>query len=188
MPAAFSLHVSVMARGCVFAKSDILTVLKLLDREYRKASEGKKRKDGRMLMVYSKMAVVALGGWIEDGMISLKQISANGLSANKRKKLEESTRYIFGFGYDKHISAVMMYAFGVHGLEYIEAQVGESDVIRLSSSLGKLAKWRNDAAHSHTKTVPCNPEMIIKEFEIIFPIVKKMEEGARMYRNDHFRR
>lgn len=176
-----------MAKACIFAKSDISSVLSLLNREYKKVYGVSTPQNVRLMKIYAKMAVIALGGWIEDGMKNLMGISIDELqevlNQNNLKKMVGS---IYGFSYEWHVSKMIVYAFGAHGLEYIESEVGDSDIARLSSSLGNLKTWRDNAAHSHATVLICNPEMVIRELNAIFPILKKMERGARTYRNLHF--
>lgn len=176
-----------MARGCVFAKGEILSVLNILEREYQKTAKLPSLTNNRLLKSYSKMAVIAAGGWVEDGIKSLMQISIERLNdLNGQTRLTNEADNIWGFGYKRHLSKGMMLAFGAHGLEFVERVVGSTNIAILSSSLGNLKAWRDDAAHSYVLTIKCNPAMVIKEIEKIFPILKHIEKCAREYRKLHY--
>lgn len=176
-----------MARGCVFAKGEILSVLNILEREYQKTSKLRSPTNSRLLKSYSKMAIVAAGGWVEDGIKSLMQISTARLKdLNGQTRLINEADNIWGFGYKKHFSKGIMLAFGAHGLEFVETSVGPTNITILNSSLGKLKTWRDGAAHSYVLTIKCNPAMVIKEVERIFPILKQIEMCTREYRKLHY--
>lgn len=176
-----------MAKKCVFAKTEILSSLKVLESEYQKAYVIASPQNTRLMKAYSKISVITLGGWIEDGMKDLTDISTDNISnPDNQNKLSYMLGKINGFNYH-HVSKKIIYTFGVHGLEFIENKVGSADMARLSSSLNNLKAWRNPASHSHVVTIPCDPSRIIIELNRIFPILKNMEKSARLYRDVHFR-
>ena len=175
-----------MARGCIFAKTEVLAALSVLDREYKKAYKRPSPRNNRLLKAYSKMAVITAGGWVEDGIKSLMEMSILKLKElDGQKRLKNEADHIWGFRY-YHFSKGMMFAFGAHGLEYVERKIGSTDLAILSSSFGKLKTWRDDAAHSHATTIRSNPTMVIGEMNIIFPILKKIEASTREYSRKHF--
>lgn len=176
-----------MAKGVIFAKTDILAVLNIINGEYMKALSASSAKNNRLLKTYSKMAVITAGGWVEDGIKSLMEISGTKLrNVDGQKRLEHLSKRISGFSYERHFSRGVMYAFGAHGLEFIEKQLGQNDLIQLGSSLGNLKKWRDDAAHSHAVHIKATPSIIIKEIGLMFPILKNIESSARKYKNKYF--
>lgn len=176
-----------MSKSCVFAKTEIFSALGILDREYKKVYKKSTVRNIRLMKAYSKMAIVASGGWVEDGIKNLSEISISKLSEPRtQKKLVDIIDKIHGFSYSSHFSRGVINTFGAHGFEFIEAEVGDADIARLSSTLGKLKAWRDTAAHSYVTTIPCDPSTVISEMKTIFPILKKVEASARLYRKNHF--
>lgn len=176
-----------MAKSCVFAKGEILSVLFVLDREYKRAYAVPTASNVRLMKTYAKMAVIAAGGWVEDGLKDLMNVSISKLkSAATQTKIQGLVKDIHGFSYPWHFSRGMIMTFGAHGLEFIEAYVGDADIARLTSALGNIRTWRDDVAHSHAAVITSDPSRVIREVGLIFPILKKIEISARLYRNEHF--
>lgn len=167
----------------IFSKTEILSVLSLIDKEYNNIYHINTPKNIKLMKSYTKMATIATGGWVEDGLKELSQMSIDRLSEQKRiSKLTES---IYGFSYN-HFYKYIIYSFGPHGLEFIESSVGDTKIFILKSSLGKLKEWRDHAAHSHRIILQCNPSQVITEFNKIFPILKEIEKYAKEYKKKHF--
>jgi len=171
----------------IFTKTEILTPLAILDRGYNKASKVPSSRNNQLLKIYSKIAVITAGGWIEDGMKSLVEISAIKLRDNNGQcRLRGDVEFIFGFSYKQHFSKALMFAFGAHGLEYIEDEIGATDLVVLESSLGNLKSWRDHAAHSYSVIISATPTRVIGEMSKIIPILKKIEKSTKKYRDIHF--
>jgi len=176
-----------MAQGSAFAKTEIIVALTLLESEYQKASAQTTSRNAKLLKTYSNMAVIAASGWIEDGIKALMDISISRLhNLDIKDRLNTKKSGIWGHSYDKHLAEGILYAYGAHGLEFIEDEIGVSDLARLKSSLGNLKKLRDGVAHSYASTISCNPAMVVRDMEIIIPILKKVETKARLYKNAHF--
>lgn len=176
-----------MSTKYAYSKTEILSVLSLIQKEYKKIYNITTPRNGKLMKSYAKIAIIAIGGWLEDGLKELAQLSIIKLQETKNQ--DKATKFvgqIYGFSYRYHFSQAIMFSFGVHGLEFIELKIGDADIARLSSSLGKLKKWRDEVAHSHRTAIPCNPTQIIQELNIIFPILKKIEQYAREYKRKHF--
>lgn len=140
------------------------------------------------MKAYSKMALMTVTGWIEDGVKDLIEVSEIKLSqARNKAKIKELVNNINGFSYDKHISKALILGYGIHGYEFVNMFVGDSDVQILSSTLGNFKNWRDKLVHSHRAIIPCNPMMMMTEFKKIFPILKKFETGLKKYRDTHFK-
>ena len=177
-----------MAKRRIFAKSEILSVLSVLDREYKKVYTISTPSNIRLMKAYAKMAVIASGGWVEDGLKDLMDVSISRLKSTKnQKKLQDMAESIHGFSYPWHFSKGVIMTFGAQGFEFIELSVGDPDISRLSSTLGNLKTWRDLAAHSHATIIKCDPSRVIMEMNLIFPILKKIETSARAYKKKHFR-
>lgn len=174
-----------MAKAIIFAKTEVTKTLELIVRKYLAAYDVHNADNTRLMHLYSGMAVITLSGYLEDGMDGLVDITLKSLSVDGRKRLQESRGGIHGASYG-HLSKRIAIAFGSHGLEFIESYVGPSDIAILSSTLGTLKKLRDEAAHSHKGAILRNPSMILSDFIKIHPILRKIEKGARLYRDEHF--
>lgn len=176
-----------MSSKNVFLKTEIYSVLSLIDAEYKKIYSITTIKNAKLMKSYAQIAIIAVGGWIEDGLEELALLSISKLTViDNQEHITKLVDKIYGFSYKHHFSQMIILTYGAHGLEYIESKVGDSDIAILTSSLGTLKKWRDDVAHSHRTAIPCNPEQVIKEFNKIFPILKKFEKYAREYKRKHF--
>lgn len=176
-----------MSIKCAFAKTEILSSLKVIEREYNKIYNITTPQNTQLMKSYAKIAVIALGGWVEDGMKNFTNISTNKIADVKnQQKINEMLDHIYGFSYKAHIFKKIVYTFGVHGLEFIESEIGDTNMSRLSSSLNNLKTWRDLASHSHVKVISWDPSRVISELETIHPILKNIEKNARKYRDIHF--
>jgi hypothetical protein len=54
--------------------------------------------------------------------------------------------------------------------------------------LSNLTVFRREAAHSLSATIKTNPADIYNKMKKIFPILKKIEQSAREYRNTYLMR
>lgn len=175
----------MIQRKHIFAKKEILSVLVLLDREYKKASSGATKKDTQLMITYAKMAIIAISGWIEDGIKDLSFLSILKLKELPRQKILISLiEGIHGCSYN-HFSKAIIISFGAHGFEFLEKNIGDSDLAIVKNFLGNLKKWRDDIAHSYVAKIPRDPSGIIKEISSIFPILRSIEQCIRKYRREN---
>lgn len=175
-----------MSKKCIFAKTEITSTLKILEKEYLKLYLVSTPQSTNLMKLYSKMAIVTLGSWIEDGMKELAQISIIQLGEVKTQdKIIKMVSEIYGFNYSSNFSTSIVYSFGPHGLEFIESSIGSKNLAKLSSEFGNLKSWRDAAAHSYSAVINCDPSRAIQVFDDIFPILKKIEKCAREYRDRH---
>lgn len=171
----------------IFLKTEILSVLSLIETKYVEIYPIATVKNAKLMKSYAQIAIIAIGGWLEDGLKELTKLSIINLNdLDRQDKITKMVESIYGFSYTGHFSKAIILTYGIHGYEYIETKVGDSDIAILSSSLGLLKSWRDDVAHSHRTAIPCNPTQVIIEFKKIFPILKKIEKYAREYKKDHF--
>ena len=176
-----------MSSRNVFSKTEILSVLSLIQAEYTKIYSITTVKNTKLMKAYAQMAIIAIGGWLEDGLDELAQLSIAELSSiDRQNHTTNLVKRIYGFDYKDDFSKAIMLTFGAHGLEFIELKVGDSDIAILKSSLETLKVWRNHTAHSQRNTIIFNPAQVINEFNKIFPILKKIDKYARKYKNKHF--
>ena len=173
-----------MPEVTIFSPIEINKVLKLIEEEYSVAYSGIDEKSTELMQLYSTMAVLTLSGWLEDGMKELVNLSMPGLSVIGQKRLVDRTR-VNGSSYE-HLTKRLGAAFGSHGLEFIESEVGASDIAILTSILATLKNLRNDASHSYAAVISKNPTAILSDANKLLPILGKIEIYAKLYRTDHF--
>lgn len=172
--------------GIAFAKTEINSTLKLIARLYRSAYAGGSQNDARLLRLYSNMSIVSLSGWLEDGMDSVVDIALKGLGREAQERLQKKRDGVHGASY-KHFADRLQVAFGAHGLEFIESQVGPADMEILKGTLGTLKSLRDDVSHSYKVRILRNPDVILSDFVRVYPILKKFEQAARSYRDNHLK-
>jgi len=114
-----------MSSGCIFAKTEISEVLFQLRKEYELVlglRSVTSKKNNMLMKNYSRMSILAVSGWLEDSFDELFNISIDKLEKSEHQnEIHEITNRIHSFSYGGHVARGIMLAFGIHGLEYIEA-------------------------------------------------------------------
>lgn len=134
----------------MIVRTNILSNLKALDRNYKKAGTL------RESLFYSKLAVLELCGWIEESMddVVLRCARRNLKYSASLKFIEEQVvKRTYGFQYDEHFRRMLIQLIGVVNVERIGKSVDQTKKARLLSALGTLKAVRNAEAHTHIKGV-----------------------------------
>ena len=169
-----------------FVETEINSTLKLIESLYRLAYVGEREDDVKLLGLYSKMSVVSLSGWVEDGMKGVADMVLEGLGATAQARLQKKQNEIHGASYE-HFANRLLLAYGAHGLDFIESRVTDVDMQVLKSTLGTLKNARNDVSHSYKVKILRSPDIILTDFIKIYPILKRFEQAAQFYRDNHIK-
>jgi DNA-binding HxlR family transcriptional regulator len=136
--------------------------------------------DTTLAIVYSKMAILEVCGWLEE---SFDEIAHN--CVRRRLRTLESRKFLFekiksthGFQYDLNIRPLISHAIGVVRLLQIEREIEDSGSLTvLKTTCSNLNIHRRDAAHrtlaGRQQQYPA-PSVAIREFETCLPIVLQM--------------
>ncbi len=132
----------------MIAKSSILRNLKTLEKLYD-ASPG-----NRTGLLYSKLAILELCGWIEDtmdGMVT-RSVTRRIKAVSVRDKFSEDViLHTYGFHYDKHFRQMLVYVIGEVTMLRVEKRLDQTKFQSLRSTLGSLRKSRDIQAHTHLR-------------------------------------
>lgn len=138
--------------------------------------------DVRELECLSKIALIELGGWVEEKIdeILIAYIERHVKDVNEVSRIKkEVVAPVYGFEFDKnleplleHVLGVAMYARIKHGLQK------RGHYLNLKSVLGDLAVFRNRAAHTHWEGVSRQyraPSTALNWLNRIYAIVMRLK-------------
>lgn len=165
----------------MIAKTASLNQLKKLDKLYNAAILGS---DPDLPRYYSRLAVIELGGWIEECMDDLARCHP------RRKKLRtsEGRNYVdnivkdnHGFEYNRNFRRMMKKIVGIVILEKTEQKMNIIRKQALESSLTVLYPERNEHAHIPIKTAPnfTTPSVCIAHFNQIYDGLQEFEKQLK---------
>lgn len=135
--------------------------------------------DSTFIKVYGKSAIIELAIFIEESVKLLcEKVTKKVEIENKNLfDLYKNSSYIQPLKY----KGVIKRLFPVYGISHIvnlEKKIGNTDIQILNIELGNIDSWRQDVAHSDIR-VPASPDMVLKSFDKILPILRKMELALR---------
>ena len=105
-------------------------------------------------LLYSKLAILELCGWIESSMDSIVlSISKQLVKDSKHLKYfeEEVVEKVYGFEYEKHFRRIVIALVGLHGVESMEKKVNPRVFAPMCASLNALKPNRDKLAHGYIK-------------------------------------
>lgn len=152
---------------------NIETTLKKLDTEYNL-----KIADSDWPILYSKLALLELSGWIEDSVDDLVvgYVDNHIVTYNIQTKIKEIIKKNHGFDYENNLFRLFSEVIGVNNFENIMDTL-QSDVNTLKSITKKLSLNRNKAAHTsitvtRTYDAPSNILAYYRQLKRIFQIIE----------------
>ena len=163
----------------MIAKSYILNNLSTIERLDREATSTKKG------LLYSKLAILELCGWIEESMDEIIQTCANRNLKNpdNRKFIEDFViKKTYSFEYDPHFRRMLIQTIGIIKLEKLERKLDEAKFQPMQAELKNLKKPRDTEAHTHIKGVTKlldAPSVTRKRFSIIYDGLKDIDDKVR---------
>ncbi len=165
------------------AKRDILVNLKLIDRLFR-STVGRTKEE----LLYSKMAIIELCGWIEDSMDDvIRKIAQAKLKIPKNIYYinEDIIKKTHSFSYE-HFRGMLLNLIGIVNVEKLEVILDPLKFDRMRSTLGNLKKIRDNEAHTHikkdvTKTLNA-PSVTINNFSMVYDGLKDIEDKLKQLR------
>ncbi len=157
----------------------IKRTLAFLDREYNRhvASYDQERP-----VIFSKLSVLELSGWIEEGFdeIARNCVRRKKRTYKSRDVLENKIKATHGFTYSDHARELLAVALGTVRLLEVEKELEkDGSLTRLKAELGILNKKRKSAAHTFTKGTTRlfdSPSVTLAQFSRIQPILQRLWE------------
>ena len=162
--------------------SRIRKTLVFLDREYNKHVTSYERERP---MMYSKLGVMELSGWIEEGFdeIARNFVRKRLRTVQARDILEKKISNTHGLTYKAHSRELLAVALGTIRLLEIEKELERNgSLLLLRSELGTLNKQRQSAAHTYTRGTTLtfdSPSVTINRFYKVMPILQMLWDMGR---------
>lgn len=135
--------------------------------------------DSTFTKVYGKSAIIEMAVFIEESIKLLcekvtKRIEIENKDLFELYKNTSYTQPIKYSGIIKRLSPV----YGISHIVNLEKKIGNVDIQFLKTELGNINSWRQTVAHSDIQ-VPASPDVVLKSFDKILPILRKMEVSLR---------
>lgn len=129
------------------AKTYILQNLSTLEHRFNHARSQK------ILLLYSKVAVLELCGWIEMTMdeIVLGLARRKLKDVDNLKRVDAETKRNHGFDYDNNYRKLLCYCIGIVTVEKIEQKADITKFVKLKAELKNLKQSRDALAHTYVK-------------------------------------
>ena len=125
---------------------------KEIKRNIRFVSSGYKRcKHPLRTLLYSKMAVIEVGGWVELSMDYLVKRAGAGLVQQKNIDLldKDIIKNTWGFDYDSNFRKMLIRVIGLTGVEKIEEGLDVAKFTKMNAAIQLLKSARNAVAHTY---------------------------------------
>jgi hypothetical protein len=131
----------------MIAKSYISQNLDRIERLFKKATSAK------LMLFYSKLAILELGGWIEMSMDDIIRRHAKRLlqDPDSIRDVEAVIKKTYGFEYDQHFKKMLFQIIGLVGFEKLNRSVNGAKIQAMSGSLNSFKVFRDKEAHTYTK-------------------------------------
>lgn len=110
--------------------------------------------DANLQLLYSKLAVLELSGWIEVSFDTLCQdyVSRKIVYPSNQRKIMELVKKHYGYSYDTNVYPMMCSVLGINNWENILDSFPPAPLNQLISILGLYKGLRDPAAHTNTVT------------------------------------
>lgn len=131
----------------MIAKSYLLKNLETIEKLFNSSTSSTKA------LLYSKLAILELCGWIEESMddIIRKCAHRNIKDPKERAEIIKLIDNNYGFEYNKHFRSMLVQVIGRVGVIKLEKKLDTNKFELLKTTLGNLKTVRNSTAHTHLK-------------------------------------
>jgi hypothetical protein len=163
----------------MIAKSYILKNLSTIESLYSDSTSIKKG------LLYSKLAILELCGWIEESMDDMIRTCSNRhlRDVNNRKFVENPViKKTYGFEYDRHFRRMLIQTIGIIKLEKLERKLDAAKFQRMQATLKSLRDSRDSEAHTHIRGVTKRlnaPSVTRNSFLIIYEGLRDIDDKLR---------
>lgn len=159
----------------------IENTLKRLDAEYNAQMS-----DPQMPILFSKLAVIELCGWIEESFDDLlfEYINTHIIDHNCQRIIKKIIDDNYGFQYERHVFKIFSAVIGVNNWENIIDKLSPSDFGNFQTILNSYSTGRNRAAHTHTPIGTTRsfdaPSLVLSNFHKIKNAVSVIENEIKI--------
>lgn len=151
-----------------------------LDVKYRKANSPLSN------LLYAKLAVIELGGWIETSMDDLIYRAGKKIKepANVKELRDSIVGKTWGFDYKVNFRKMMIQCLGLVAVEKIEKTADAGRIAAMIAALGVLKTARNNLAHTYVKhpnfTAPIPaPSVVAGYLTVVYEGLMAIEKAMR---------
>jgi hypothetical protein len=175
-----------------FDTKELIKILNYLDKRYN-AVDGSKSlnsvEKNKLLQVYSRAAVIELGGWVEDSLDEMFYNLANSkiVGIYRNESFCNVVRKTYGFLYKDHIVPIVKNLFILSDKDFVSYRSGfRSHYLKssLPTKLEYLWKFRCEAAHKHVVNISNgfpSPSAWLYEVGQIQPFLKDFATLVRSF-------
>lgn len=153
----------------------IQITLNRLDAEYNTTS------DIQLPILYSKLAVLELCGWIETNIdnILFEYVNTHILDTDCINGIGTIINKNYGFNYNSNLFPLFCSVLGINNLENILDSLSPADFQNLKSITGTYTQERNKAAHTDTPIGTTrtyrSPSSVLHDYNLIKPAFQTLE-------------
>lgn len=153
----------------------IKNTLDLLEREYNSST------DLQLPILYSKLSVLELCGWIEVSIdvILHEYVDSHLQDAKYIKEIKRIIKKTNGFDFMSNLFPLFCSVLGVENVENILKCVSPTDFHNLESITHNYTEERNKAAHTDTPVGTTRsykaPSDVVHDFSLIKPAIQTLE-------------
>lgn len=154
---------------------EIENTLNRLEQEFTSCS------DIQMSILYSKLAVLELCGWIETSIDTMlyEYVDKHILDSDCKNRIKTIINKNYGFHYDKNLFPLLCSVLGIDNLENIIDVLPSVNFQNLKAVTDTYTKERNKAAHTDTPIGTTRtyyaPSSVIIDFNLIKPAIQRIE-------------
>lgn len=161
------------------SKTSILSNLSIISRLFNNSSNPKEA------LLYSKLAILELCGWIEESMDDIVKNCAKRKLRNKNNLQfleKEVIKKVHSFDYHNNFRKMLMQFIGLLKLEVIERRVDQTKLQNMKAALNALKEQRDPIAHTYVKGITLRidaPSVTKQRFVYVYEGLKNFEHELK---------
>ena len=158
----------------------IENTLNRLDSEYSSST------DTQLTILYSKLSVLELCGWIEVSIdiVLHEYVDSHLHNLDYQKSIKSIIKRTNGFDYEKNLFPLFCSVLGVNNVENIFNVVSPKDFHNLKSITETYTTERNKASHTDTPAGTTrtykSPSSVRDDFKLIKPAIQTLETQIQL--------
>ncbi|WLH46673.1 hypothetical protein [Pseudomonas beijingensis] len=107
-----------------------------------------------LTVLYAKLVIVEVGGWIELSMDDLTKRTAKNLKETSNiKERDQIIKSNYGFDYDRNFRGMLIKMIGLVGVETLEKRLDAVIHQKMKVALSNLKIVRNQVSHTYVKNI-----------------------------------
>lgn len=107
-----------------------------------------------LTVLYAKLVIVEVGGWVELSMDDLAKRAAKNLKEpSNTKARDQIIKSNHGFDYDNNFRGMLIKMIGLVGIEALEKRLDVAIHQKMKAALSNLKTVRNQVSHTYVKNI-----------------------------------